>query len=329
MRNKFEFQRAPQKKSPPVEKPKIHPRNKHRERYDFKLLVEALPELTPFVVLNPNQEETIQFADPEAVKMLNRALLKQYYDIDYWEIPPGYLCPPIPGRADYIHHVSDLLGASNFGKMPTGAQVKCLDVGVGANCVYPIIGHKSYGWSFIGSDIDPVAIESANRIIAGNPGLADVIECRLQPNPMDIFYGVLQKEESIDLVVCNPPFHASAEEAQAGTLRKLSNLNGQKVETPVLNFGGQNNELWCEGGEAAFVINMVRQSRQFETDVFWFTALVSKQTNLPRIYQALEKARAMEVKTIPMGQGNKNSRAVAWTFLAKSQQKIWRESRWR
>lgn len=309
-------------------KDKLHPRNKHRERYDFKQLIEYCPELSSFVTPNRYGDNSIDFAEPVAVKTLNKALLKQYYDIENWDIPENYLCPPIPGRADYIHHIADMLRMNNFGKIPTGSKVKCLDIGVGANCVYPIIGHKEYGWSFIGSDIDPVSIESANKIINTNPFLKDVVECRLQTNPKDIFYGIIQKTEYIDLIICNPPFHASKEDAEAGTKRKVKNLKGKKVETPVLNFGGQNGELWCEGGEAQFIRNMVKQSRQFLDTCFWFSTLVSKQSNLKNIYELLEKAGAFTVKTLPMGQGNKSSRVVAWTFLNKEEQKKWRDKRW-
>jgi 23S rRNA (adenine1618-N6)-methyltransferase len=37
----------------------------------------------------------------------------------------------------------------------------------------------------------------------------------------------------------------------------VANLGKQdpKRKLPVLNFGGQNNELWCEGGEIRFVTN--------------------------------------------------------------------------
>ena len=62
--------------------------------------------------------------------------------------------------------------------------------------------------------------------------------------------------------------------------------------------------------------------------MFWFTTLVSKQSNLKNAYKTLEKYRALEVKTIPMGQGNKTSRIVAWTFLTKEDQKEWKNSRW-
>ena len=314
---------ASEKKVQPKEKPGLHPRNRHRERYDFKALVICCPELSQFVRLNNYNDYSIDFFNPEAVKMLNKALLKYFYGINNWDIPPNYLCPPIPGRADYIHHIADLLGSFYNGRIPVGNQIKCLDIGVGANCVYPIIGNKEYGWSFAGSDIDPVAIESASKIIELNPFLKGKIELRLQHNPRDIFQGIIQIDEQFDLTICNPPFHSSPEEAQSVTLRKLSNLKHKKITGATLNFGGRNNELWCEGGEAKFVSDLIDQSKAFSTSCFWFSALISKQSNLKISYNALEKVKAVEVKTIPMSQGNKISRIIAWTFLSHEQQTKW------
>ncbi len=316
------------KREHPAIKSGLHPRSKHRERYDFKLLIGSCPELAQFVKVNDYNDESIDFFNPDAVKVLNKALLKHYYGIDYWDIPQGYLCPPIPGRADYIHHIADLLGRSNNGRIPTGNRIKCLDIGVGANCVYPIIGNKEYGWSFIGADIDPVSIQSAGRIAELNPILKGKIELRLQNNSKDIFNGIIQNDELIDLTVCNPPFHASFTAAMSGTLRKLNNLNSKKLLKPVLNFGGQNNELWCEGGEGRFVKDMIRQSRQFATSCFWFSALISKESNLKSVLKALDELKASDIETIPMGQGNKISRIVTWTFLEKEQQKEWIRRRW-
>ena len=319
----------PQKREHPKEKTKLHLRNKHRERYDFGLLTKTCPDLAQYVKLNVYNDESIDFADPNAVKMLNKALLKHYYDIDNWDIPENYLCPPIPGRADYIHHVSDLLGSKNFGKIPVGDKIKCFDIGVGANCVYPIIGNKEYGWSFVGSDIDTTAIASANKIIESNPFLKDKIEIRFQHQPNDIFFGVIKKDELIDLSICNPPFHSSLAEAKEGTLRKLNNLNTEKITKPVLNFGGQNCELWCKGGEEKFIRDMIRQSKLYAASCFWFSTIVSKQKHLKNIYEALQTAEAVEVKTIPMGQGNKSSRIIAWTFLSPEQQRSWADTRWK
>jgi 23S rRNA (adenine1618-N6)-methyltransferase len=317
------------KREHPKEKSKLHPRNKNRERYDFKQLIDSFPELANFVKPNPYGDESIDFANPDAVKALNKALLLYHYGISNWDIPEGYLCPPIPGRADYIHHIADFLCRNNYGKIPTGTQIKCFDIGVGASCIYPIIGVQEYGWSFIGSDIDPVAIESANRIIASNPVLQGKVECKLQTNQKDFFYGIIRKDEHIDLSICNPPFHASEKEAQAGSLRKIHNLHLDKKAQPILNFGGQNHELWCDGGEEKFVRNMIQQSKKFAGNCFCFSTLISKESNLKSVYRALEEAEVFGTETIPMGQGNKISRIVVWTFLNTEEQNQWKNTRWK
>jgi len=179
-----------QKREHPKEKLQLHSRNKHRERYNFKELIDSCPELSQFVRVNDYGDESIDFFDPEAVKMLNKALLKYFYGINSWNIPQGYLCPPIPGRADYLHYVADLLGSCNNGVVPTGNRVRCLDIGVGANCVYPIVGTHEYGWSFVGSDIDKVAIQSASEIVECNQllkGAGTNINAEIQPR---FLYGV-------------------------------------------------------------------------------------------------------------------------------------------
>ncbi|HEY5826096.1 MAG TPA: 23S rRNA (adenine(1618)-N(6))-methyltransferase RlmF [Cyclobacteriaceae bacterium] len=318
----------PKKKEHSKEKNGLHPRNKYQGHYDFKALIGSYSELAPFVRLNEYNDESIDFSNPEAVMMLNKALLKNHYEINHWDIPPGYLCPPIPGRADCIHHIADLLGSCNKGVVPAGNQINCLDIGVGANCIYPIIGSKEYGWSFVGSDIEPAAIQSADKIIEANASLKGKIELRLQSNSKDIFRGIVRKDEHFDLTICNPPFHSSLEEAQSGTLRKLSNLNRKRITKPTLNFGGKNKELWCEGGEEKFVQKMITQSKLIATSVFWFSTLISKSSNLESVYSALKKAAALEVKTIPMHQGNKISRIVAWTYLTREQQQKWINTRW-
>lgn len=317
------------KREHPKVKLRLHLRNKHRERYDFHELIGCCRELAQYVRLNDYQDESIDFFDPGAVRTLNKALLKYYYGIDHWNIPPGYLCPPVPGRADYIHYLADLLGSSNQGSIPTGNRVKCLDVGVGANCIYPIIGNKEYGWSFVGCDIDQVAMQSASLIIESNSGMQEVVELRLQSDLNDIFNGIIQPGELFDLTICNPPFHSSMDDAQSGTLRKLNNLNHNRGSKPILNFGGQSNELWCKGGEVQFVSNMIFQSSRFAANCLWFSTLISRKENLDRIYKILKKVGAFEVKTIPMGHGNKISRIVVWTFLSSEKIQEWVKLRWK
>ena len=313
--------------APPVEKTALHPRNPHRARYDFPALVGSSPALAAFVRPTGFGGESVDFSNPAAVKALNQALLQHFYGIEHWDIPSGYLCPPIPGRADYVHYLADLLADDNGGTVPTGPAVRVLDIGTGANCIYPILGTRAYGWQFVGSDTDSVAVQNAQGIVVANPLLAD-IEIRLQPSSGRIFDGLLRPSESFDLTMCNPPFHASAAEAAAGTQRKISNLSGQKFAVPALNFGGKASELWCTGGEAGFVGRLIAESTAFAGQCRWFTTLISQKTTLPGVYAALSRVQAVEVRTVAMAQGQKISRFVAWTFLSPAQQADWWAGRW-
>ncbi|MEV3823640.1 23S rRNA (adenine(1618)-N(6))-methyltransferase RlmF [Aeromonas dhakensis] len=299
----------------------LHPRNRHQAPYDFAALCLRTPELQPFVFVNPYGASTIDFADPAAVKALNKALLALHYGIQHWDLPAGYLCPPIPGRVDYLHRVADLL-AESAGKVPTGKGVRVLDVGVGANCIYPLLGAREYGWRFVGSDIDPVSVKAAS-LLANSNGLGSQIECRLQGRAGDIFQGIVAPRERFALTLCNPPFHASLAEASKGTERKLRNLGKEVKEKPVLNFGGQKAELWCEGGEAAFLAAMINQSRAFAEQCLWFSSLVSKKENLPAAKKALTRVGARQVRVLEMAQGNKVSRVLAWTFFDEAGGREW------
>ena len=310
------------------EKPMHHPRNRNRERYDLDALTAAIPQLSAYVTPNKFGDASVDFSNPVAVKLLNKALLHHYYGITNWEFPDENLCPPIPGRADYIHHIADLLCESNFGRMPKGEKITILDVGVGANCIYPILGVAEYSWNFIGSDVDEKSIASAQHIVAANPLLAGKVACRLQNNATSVFYGIVGANEMIDATICNPPFHASAEDAQKGTQRKVKNLSGKRSKQPELNFAGISNELVYDGGEHAFIHKMISESKQLAKNCYWFTTLVSKQSNLKGIYAALEKLEAAQVKTINMGTGNKSTRVVAWSFLSKEEQRAW-HIRWK
>ncbi len=305
------------------EKPSLHPRNPHRFRYDFEQLISAYPELEKFVFVNEYKLETIDFSDPEAVKAVNKALLISNYDIQNWDIPANYLCPPIPGRADYIHYIADLLAKNNNGIIPEGENIVGLDIGIGANCIYPIIGNSAYGWSFVGTDIDEKALQNCKKIITNNPKLIDAISLQSQIEPRFIFKNIILPEDKFAFTICNPPFHSSQEEAAKSALRKVNTLENKKSDKPVLNFGGQNTELWCKGGELGFITQMIYESVKYPMQCLWFTTLVSKKDNLKSMYKILSKVGAVEIKTIDMAQGQKISRIVAWTFLSEAQQKNW------
>lgn len=304
----------------------MHPRNIHNKGYDFTKLIQALPELANVTRANPKGRLTIDFANPHAIKLLNRALLKHHYQIDFWDIPEGNLCPPIPGRVDYIHAIADLI-KHNDNKKQT---VKGLDIGTGANIIYPILGQQIYGWQFVATDISEVAIRSARHIQAANKVLTKTIDIRRQAQNNQIFKGVLNKDERFTFSMCNPPFHASEAAAMAGSVQKNINLQkhqrkrqaqfaadlkrAQKTDKQKLNFAGQSNELWCKGGEVGFIQRMINESIEYQSQIKWFTSLVSKKESLKAIEKAITLTNAVDYKVIHMQQGSKQSRIVAWCF---------------
>ena len=204
--------------------------------------------------------------------------------------------------------------------------VRVLDVGVGASAIYPLVGHREYGWSFVGTDIDGAALASAARIIAANPGLDAAIALRRQPRREALFAGVVGPGERFDLTLCNPPFHGSLREAREAAQAKWRKL-GRGSAGSTRNFGGQGAELWCDGGEVGFVRRMIAESAAIPGQVRWFTTLLSHSAGLPAVQRALRQAGAVEVRTVPMAQGQKQSRFVAWTFLAPEARAAW-ANRW-
>ncbi len=304
------------------EKSSLHTRNLHRNPYDFDRLVSCVPELKHYVFENAYGTITINFSIPKAVKLLNKALLQHFYHIQDWDIPDSNLCPPIPGRADYIHYIADLV-ADQPKEIPVGSSVQGLDIGVGANLVYPLLAHRSYGWKMMGSDINLDSLENAQRILDHNPDLEPFVQLKKQSDSDFIFRNIIEPGDKLAFTMCNPPFHDSEQSALKGNIRKTKNINKSKAQKPLLNFGGQQSELWCEGGELGFISGMINESTLFSSQVLWFTCLVSKKENLYKLTQLLQKAKALEFKTVNMAQGQKISRMLAWTFIPQKDRKSW------
>ncbi|WP_051719890.1 23S rRNA (adenine(1618)-N(6))-methyltransferase RlmF [Anditalea andensis] len=282
----------------------LHPHNIHRFGYDFEALIQADHGLGVYVRLNPYGNLSIDFTDPKAVLALNKAILKSDYGIQHWDIPAGNLCPPIPGRADYIYYLAELLD-TGVSKGLTG-----LDIGTGASGIYPLIGASKFGWKFICTDIDPLSLSNVCSILDHNPSIKPLITCRLQPHTSRIFRNVWHQGEKVDFTMCNPPFHASAKEAAQATHRKNRNLS---INSNNKNFGGNKNELWFPGGEQRFVSNMIQESIFYKMQCRWFTSLISKKESLPLLYKKLQEIGA-NYKVIEMAQGQKKSRILAWHF---------------
>jgi len=297
--------------------PLLHPRNLHQGRYDLALLCKKYPALIPFITHTPTGLATIDFSQANAVQALNAALLAAYYHVSFWQLPEGYLCPPIPGRADYIHYAADLVAElhNTPQQVPTGKQIRMLDIGCGANCIYAILASRSYGWHVVGSEIDPQALLIADTIVNANPSLKGVIKLRKQDNADNILNGVIQQNDYFDLIVCNPPFYSSAAEAQTVNQQKWQKLGKTNQGR---NFAGNSTELWCDGGELAFISKMIVESTHYAKQVGWFSSLVSQQKHHKLLVNQLKQQAKVfgpiDIRQINMQQGQKSSLMLAWHF---------------
>jgi 23S rRNA (adenine1618-N6)-methyltransferase len=315
------------RRSPTPIKESLHPRNKNNGRYDFPALIAQYPILAPHVFTNRFGDVSIDFASPQAVRCLNSVLLEHHYGIRYWQFPEDHLCPPIPGRADYVHYLDDLLTASNNGQPVPGRDVTVLDIGTGATCIYPLIGRSEYGWRFVGAETERSSVDSCLSILSANAIPDSEIDIRLQTDRKQFFRGIIRNEERFDVTMCNPPFHSSYAQAASGTQRKWKNLG--KTEDPELNFGGKDHELVYPGGEIAFASGLAEESVPFGSQVLWFTTLLSRQTAVPLLRSKLESLGVTDIRVIEMAQGQKRSRFVAWTFHSPDSAARWKSMRWK
>lgn len=279
----------------------LHLKNKFNKGYNFDELIIKNPALKEFVVKNQFDTLTIDFSNPIAVKELNKALLFSFDKISTWDFPDKNLCPPIPGRLDYVHHLADLISSEE--------NIKILDIGTGATCIYPLLGIAEYDWNFVATDIDLDSLDTAQDIMDDNH-FTKKIELRQQFKEENILKGILRDNDSFSATMCNPPFYKSAEEAQGANARKSKNLGNNAVR----NFAGNNNELWYIGGEKAFLHNYLYESSLFPKSSKWFTSLVSKKENVKSLEKSSKKLGAIEFKVIPMHQGNKVTRIACWRF---------------
>jgi 23S rRNA (adenine1618-N6)-methyltransferase len=296
-----------------------HSRNIHINGYNLAHLKTHSPVLAPYIFSNQYNQLTIDFSQQQAVKALNQALLMVDYKLAYWDIPESNLCPAVPGRADYIHLLADLLSEQDRDEdqntnqdkdqIPTGKQITLLDIGTGASLIYPILANKIYGWKAVGTDINQQSLKQAQNLVQFNKL---PIKLRHQKQPDSIFNNVIKPNDYFAITCCNPPFHRSLEEAKRENQRKWQNL--KKEKQTGFNFSGLEVELWCEGGELAFIRKMIAESVEYKTQIGWFTTLVSKKDNLMSLCAMLEKTPSCKHKIIELKHGQKSMRVLCWRY---------------
>nr|PVC53608.1 hypothetical protein MACL_00003628 [Theileria orientalis] len=238
-----------------------------------------------------------------------------------------FLAPCVPNRVSYIRAVSGLLSMErnssealenineeySSDRVLKGSQVVVLDIGTGASCIYPLVGVAENSWSFIGTDIDSLALEVAKKNIDLN-GLDGQIKLRLQSVGTLMFHKVLNSRDFVSLTVCNPPFHSSMEKtnvnprtSSTGRESELVFSVPQNAEQTIeqLYMDSQENETASvegslkhvfseeEQGDAAFIEVMLKESKFYCHNVLWFTSLVAKLTSLKKIKALIQKEMRM------------------------------------
>lgn len=291
-------------------------------QYDFVALTQVCPELKPFIILAPNGHDTIDFSDPAAVRALNKAILMSDYQLDYWSIPEGKLVPAIPGRWLYIEKLKALFEKENTSKKNSKKHI--LDIGVGANCIYPLLAHKRYGWTCVGSDIEQISLDNAASILKKNGIYKESIQLKIQKNSSSIFHSIIESDDYYDAVICNPPFYDSISDPQLANKKKNKNLN-QVINR---NFGGEFHEIACMGGELDFISRMITESTYYKNQVYWFSCLVSKEKNLVKLFKLLHGVTPSIYNTFSIDTANKKARVLYWSFLTKKQRSAWENWRW-
>ena len=153
-------------------------------RPDFVSLCQRYPELEVYAIHKKKRRQTTGDSSAASIsfdwtndafqRTLTTVLLKDEYNIDVY-LPDNRLCPPVPNRVNYISWLADLLSTTPG---PREDPVTVLDVGVGASCIYPLLGHAKFGWHFTGIDIDPQSLQWADANVRLN-GLSEAIHLHL------------------------------------------------------------------------------------------------------------------------------------------------------
>ncbi|KAJ1931896.1 hypothetical protein FBU59_006555, partial [Linderina macrospora] len=231
---------------------------------DYQLLSVMYPDLTQFLKPNSNtgRLNVLDFGNPDAVRALNKAILKVYFKLDI-ELPANSLCPSVPNRYGYVKWIADTF-APEFGP----EQMVGLDIGTGASCIYPFLGIRvMQNCQFIGSDINQESLQVASSNIELNK-LQSRIQTYLNKShsvkiPLD---EADFPHKKISFCMCNPPFYADKEER--------AKLEAMKDQAPVLKTDGKDDEFYTEGGELAFLMGLVDESLVLRDRVRWYTTMV-------------------------------------------------------
>ena len=359
----------------------IHPRNRYAmAEPNFSELGNLYPSLRPFLIPLVSEDEkipvkpsfqieterntsaefdfgkatrkraTIDFSNPVACRELTKVLLLHDFHIS-WNIPDGVLVPTLTNRINYLEWLQDLFtleGPRDLSIKPT-----VLDVGCGANLIYPLLGSAILKWYFVGVDVSKTAIEWAEKNRIANPELAELIEIRqVPPTKQQIEFfsknvktveGLLARTEppsSANEFHDNFPVKRNQTDKEQGIISVALKPNESVTFTmcnppffesleeagsnPATAYGGSHLEMAYPGGELEFVRNMVKDSKTIWNRVHWFTTMVGKKSTMKKIRSELydltgDTWKDIIVRSTEFVQGKTMRWGLAWSFTASKE----------
>jgi 23S rRNA A1618 N6-methylase RlmF len=243
-----------------------------------------------------NENNKMDFTDPEASKELTRIILKNDFNLE-WDMPLNHLIPPVMNRVNYIYWINDLIKIKCFNE-----NIKGIDIGVGASCIYPLLGNSVYGWKFIGTEIDQESVKFSNENIKRNKLENEILIIHVDDDRL-ILNGVIPKDERFDFCMCNPPFFSNELESERNNPKTICT--------------GNKNELMTEGGEFQFISQIITESLLLKNQICWFTSMIGKKETLKSLKLKLNDLNILYYITEFIN-GNITRWGIAWSFKETS-----------
>ncbi|XP_624889.3 U6 small nuclear RNA (adenine-(43)-N(6))-methyltransferase [Apis mellifera] len=279
----------------------MHPRNKYKKIPDFNELALLYPEFRDIANIDLTGKIKIDFKNEESLRVLTEVLLKHDFNLEV-KIPPNKLVPTLPLRINYILWIEDLMKYISFNEMQ---EVIGIDIGTGAVCIYPLLFAKMYGNQMIGTEVDETSIQTAIQHIENNK-LHHIIKV-FKVNEGTILKGIIKENNIYHFTICNPPFF-EIEELSEKIIKRLPPRNAST---------GNKVELRVQGGERAFITQMIKESIEIKEKIKIYTTMCGKRNNLLFLLKFLKQKNIENVTWTEFCQGHTKRWGLAWSFLSK------------
>ena len=270
---------------------------------DFLILIKEFPDLKKYIIKqNEENKEEIYFdwSNNDLSLLMTKSILNYYFNIKYYYIPKGFLIPPIPSRLNYLNLINSLLTEEVNIKYK---DITGIDIGTGANIIYPILGNSLYKWKFICSEINEESFNNAKLIIEKN-NLENYIKLIKQENKNNIFLNILNQQNKYTFSLCNPPYYDYETEI------KLD----EKKRDNEFNF----DEVYYQKGEFGFFQRYFTESICYNKNVYLFTILIGKKTNMENICDLINVKNNNIIKKFNVQKiqtGNNLRYIIYWSFF--------------